>query len=171
LTSPLKLGARAKAFGRLHAANDLNSAAQPASSIASVGKGKIAATYFSFSRGYLNQRSPRMRAFLNDLTRQLFPAPMVEVTGSTDVEVSVNRLQGKLAVNLVNTSGAHWDTKKPLIDAIEPVGPLAISLRLAKKPAQVTLQPEGKALAFEYQDGVAHLTVPRLEIHSVFVVE
>jgi hypothetical protein len=136
-----------------------------------LGKGKIAATYFSFSRGYLNQRSPQMRAFLNDLARQLFPQPMVEVKGSPDVDVSINRLQGKLVINLVNTSGPHWDTKKPLIDSIAPVGPLEIVIRASAKPAKITLQPEGQPLAFAYQDGVAQLTVPRLEIHSIVVVE
>ena len=165
------LGARAKPAGLLHSTNDARSATQPAASIAALGKGKIAATYFSFSRGYLNQRSPQMRAFLSGLVKQLFAEPLVEVKGSPDVDVSVNRLQGKLAVNLVNTSGAHWDTKKPLMDSITPVGPLEISIRAAARPAKITLQPEGQALAFVYQDGAARLTLPRLEIHSIVVVE
>jgi len=170
-TPALKLGARAKTIGLLHLSNDKNSAFQPAASVAPLGKGKIAATYFSFSRGYLNQRPPEMRAFLNDLARQLFPQPMVEVKGSPDVDVSVNRLRGQLAINLVNTSGAHWDTKKPLIDSIDQVGPLEISFQSAAKPAKITLQPEGRQLPFEYREGVARLTVPRLEIYSVIVIE
>ena len=140
-------------------------------SIARLGKGRIAATYFSFSRGYLQARSPQMRSFLNHLVRQLFPGPMVEVRGSPDVDVSVNRLQGKLAINLVNASGPHWDQQKPLFDAIAPVGPLELAIRMAIKPAKITMQPEGQALAFEYRDDVARLSVPRLEIHSVIVVE
>jgi hypothetical protein len=166
-----KLGDRAKPFGQLHSANDAASEAQPAASITPLGKGKIAAIYFSFSRGYLEQRSPKMRAFLNDLTRHLFPSPMVEVKGSQDVDVSVNRLQGRLAINLVNTSGSHWDTEKPLIESIEAVGPLEISIRTTPKPAKITLQPEGQPLSFEYRNGVARVTVPRLEIHSIVVVE
>jgi hypothetical protein len=166
-----KLESRAQAIGRLHAANHANSHAQPAASITLLGKGKIAATYFSFSRGYLDNRSPQMRAFLNDLTRQLFPRPMVEVKGSTDVDVSVNRLHGKLAINLVNTSGPHWDKDKPLIDSIEPIGSLEVAVRATPKPAKAILQPQGQPLAFEYRDGVARLTVPRLEIHSIIVVE
>ena len=166
-----KLASRAQAIGRLHAANQAHSHAQPAASITPLGKGKIAATYFSFSRGYLDNRSPKMRAFLNDLTRQLFPRPMVEVKGSTDVDVSVNRLHGKLAINLVNTSGPHWDKDKPLIDSIEPIGSLEVAVRATPKPAKAILQPQGQPLAFEYRDGVARLTVPRLEIHSIIVLE
>jgi hypothetical protein len=171
-----KLEPKAQAFGRMQfdgrpITNHVEAATQPAASITKLGKGMIAATYFSFSRGYLNQRSPQMRAFLNDLARQLFPQPMVQVKGPADVDVSINRLKGKLAINLVNTSGSHWDTKKPLFDAITPVGPIEVSIRVTVKPAKITLQPEGQALAFEHRDGRARLTVPRLEIHSIVVVE
>jgi len=85
--------------------------------------------------------------------------------------VSVNRLHGKLAINLVNTSGPHWDKDKPLIDSIEPIGSLEVAVRATPKPAKAILQPQGQPLAFEYRDGVARLTVPRLEIHSIIVLE
>jgi hypothetical protein len=171
VTQTPTLAAPAKAHGRLHAANDGGSAAQPAASITPLGRGTLAATYFSFSRGYLQERSPKMRGFLNDLVRQLVPKPMIEVKGSSTVDVTVNRLRGKLAIHLVNTSGAHWDTNKPLIDALEPAGPLELAIRLPAKPGRITLQPEGQSLAFEYRDSLARLTVPRLEVHSIVVIE
>jgi hypothetical protein len=170
-TQKPKLGRRAKAFGELHATNDSSSAAQPAATVAALGKGKIAATYFSFSRGYLDRRSPKMRAFLSGLARELFPRPMVQVQGSSNVDVSVNRLHGKLAISLVNTSGPHWDMKNPLFDAIESVGPLELTIRAARKPGGIVLQPEGKPLPFKYQGGLVRLTVPRLDIHSIVLVE
>ena len=124
--------------GRLHAADDAGSPFQPAASITPFGKGKLAATYFSFSRGYLSNRSPKARAFLNELVRKLFPSPLVEVEGSADVNVTVNGHRGKLAINLVNSSGPHWDTAKPLMDAIPAIGPLEITIRREKKPAHDT---------------------------------
>jgi hypothetical protein len=48
---------------------------------------------------------------------------------------------------------------------------LEISVRTPSRPAKITLQPEGQVLAFEYRDGVARLTVPRLEIHRIVVFE
>jgi hypothetical protein len=171
LSQTPKLGAKASPFGELHADNDLKSAAQPAASITPLGNGKIAATYFSFSRGYLSQRSPMLRMFLNDLTRQLFPKPLVEVKSLSSVDVSINRVGGKLAIHLVNTSGPHWDTKKPLVESIEPAGPLEISIRATANPTRITLQPEGQPLPFDYRDGTARLTVPRLDIYSIVVVE
>jgi hypothetical protein len=103
--------------------------------------------------------------------RQLFPTPLVEVKGSSDVDVSVNRIGGKLAVNLVNTSGPHADKKTPVFESIPPVGPLEIAIRSAKAPERVTLEPGGQPLAFEYRDGEARMTLPKLEIHSIVVVD
>ena len=85
--------------------------------------------------------------------------------------MAVNRVRGKLAINLVNTSGPHWDSNQSLIDAIAPVGPLKVSLRAATKPVRMTLEPRGQTIDFEYRDGKARCTVSRLGIHEVIVVE
>lgn len=165
----VKLGSSARGFGQLHLTNDLNSAAQPAASIATLGKGKIAATYFSVASGYLANHSPVTRQFLDALAGQLFPQPAVEVKGSSHVDVILARKQGKLLVNLVNTSGPH--VQEPIIESIPSVGPLSVIIRQAAKPAKVTLEPAGRPLDFEYRDGAIQLTVPRVEIHEVIVVE
>jgi hypothetical protein len=165
------LGPRSSALGRLHASNDAGSVAQPAASVASLGRGRIAATYFPFSRGYLEKRSPALRTFLDDVVRRLFPNPMVQVAGSRDVDISVNRVNGRLTVNLVNTSGAHWDMDRPLVESLPPVGPLELSVRTAAKPARVTLQPEGQPLLFDYRDGLLRTSVPRVDVHALVVVE
>jgi hypothetical protein len=163
------LGQTARAFGRLHATNDLQSPSQPAASIAPVGRGRIAATYFDFGQGYLATRHETAKAFLRDLVRQLFPTPKVEVTGSSDVDVMVNRLGGKLAINLVNTAGPHQT--EPVVDSIPPVGPLALTIRQPTKPSKITLEPGARPLAYGYRDGVISLTVPRVEIHDIVVVQ
>jgi hypothetical protein len=85
------------------------------------------------------------------------------------VDVVVNRSHGKLAVNLVNTSGPH--RKEPIIDSIPPIGPLTMTIRQPTRPVKVTLEPEGQPLAFEYRSGEVHVTVPKVELHEIVVVE
>lgn len=97
------------------------------------------------------------------------PAPLVAVRGPGTVDVSLNRVRGSLAVNLVNTSGAHWDTK-PLVDSLPPVGPLELAIRTSTKPARVTLQPEGQSLPFEYQDRDNSDHRPRGQIHAIVLI-
>jgi len=72
----LKLSAAAQPFGRLQATADPNSPSQPAATVAKLGKGKIAATYFSLGQSYFGARSEVVRQFTGDLARQLFPKPM-----------------------------------------------------------------------------------------------
>lgn len=161
-------GPKATPIGRLHAAADSNAPSQPAASVTSLGKGKIAATYFDFSQGYLDGRSPKARAFLAELVKTLVPKPLVEVTGSSEVDVVVNRTQGKLAINLVNTAGPH--ATEPILDTIPPVGPLSVLIRQEAKPVKITLEPEGRRLEFSQRDGEIRVEVPRVDIHEIVVV-
>ncbi len=85
------------------------------------------------------------------------------------MDVVVNRQGGKLMVNLVNTAGQHQT--EPIVDSIPPVGPLDVTIRQAARPAKVTLEPAGVTLPFEYGDGEIRLTVPRVEIHEIIVVD
>ncbi len=118
----VELGSSATPFGTLRQSNDADSASQPAASITQLGRGKIAATYFTFGQSYHRDPDELARRFLNDLARRLFPDPMVEVTGSSDVDVCVARNHGKLLVNLVNTAGPH--RTKSILESIPAVGPL-----------------------------------------------
>jgi alpha-L-fucosidase len=161
-----KLGAGCRPLGEVRMSDG---AAVPAAGICQLGRGKIAATSFTFGQGYGETRNDVMRRFLNDLARELFPSPMVEVKGSSDVDVVVGRQGDKLTVSLINTSGPHQSA--PVVDAISPVGPIDLTIRQATKPAKVTLEPAGISLPFGYQDGAIRVTVPRVDIHEIVVVE
>lgn len=164
----VKLDAKAKAYGKLYQSNSLSSASQLAASITKLGKGKIAATYFTMGRAYDEIPNDDARQFLNNIVRELFPIPLVEVIGTHDVDVCVMRNHGKLMVNLINTSGNH--RTQPIIESISPTAEFTVSIRMEKKPAKITLEPSGKVLAYEYSLGKAIIKVPPIEIHEVIVV-
>ena len=158
-------------FGKLYSDNDLSGPAEIAASINTYGKGRIAATYLNLGERYNDGASTVSRDFLNALVRELFPEPIVEVTGSHFVDVTVNRIHGKLTVNLVNTSGPHDNPNIKVFDEISPVGPLQISIMSAKKPERVMLEPAGKEMSYDYKNGKIELTLSKLEIHDIIVVE
>lgn len=168
-TQAVQLGAAATPMGKLHQANDPGSASQPAASIRQLGRGQIAATYFSFGRGYCDAPTEMSRNFLNGLVRRLFPNPLVEVTGSSDVDVCLARNHGKLLVNLVNTAGPH--STQSILDSIPPIGPLTLTIRQSVRPTQLTLEPAGQQLPFEYRDGLVRCTVPQVVLHEIVVIE
>jgi len=165
-TQGVSLGGSAEPFGTLRTAD--NAVGQPAASVTPLGQGKIAAAYADVGSSYNGVRSPVVRAFFNALVRKLFPEPMVEVSGSPFVDVCLMRKEGNLLVNLVNTSGPHQTA--PIQTAIEPVGPLAVTLRLPSKPSGISLEPGGNRLDFAYADGTVKLTLPQIDIHQVLVV-
>lgn len=134
-----------------------------------LGGGKIAVLRSTFGPDSANASREMARRSLSDLAHALFPKPLVEVKGSSDVDVVVNRVGGRLAVNLVNTAGPH--ATEPILDSIPPVGPLDITIRAQNAPTRVTLEPGGQSLPFQHRDGAIHLTLPRLEIHDVIVVD
>jgi hypothetical protein len=47
---------------------------------------------------------------------------------------------------------------------------LNVTLRVAKKPAKVTLEPAGQPLPFTYSEGKIQLTVPQVAIHDIIVI-
>ena len=84
------------------------------------------------------------RKFLNAFVQKLFPYPIVEINVSQYVDVTLNRIKGKLAINLVNTSGPHDNNDVLVFDEVLPVGPISFSIRIDKKPQKVTHEPKGK---------------------------
>jgi hypothetical protein len=157
----------ARVLGRFHAGAKPE-VVYPAASIVTMGRGKIAATHFTLGQAYLRGRPEPLRRFVNDLVRELFPQPLVEVKDSSDLEVCVARNHGKLLVNLVNTAGPHQT--QSILSEIPPVGPVDVSIRLTSKPAAVSLEPGGRPLAFDYRDGQVRLTVPKVDVHEIVVV-
>ena len=165
----MKLPPNAKEFGYLQSGTGTEAVTTPAASITRVGKGSIAATYFTFSRNYQDTQDSTARRFLEDLVHEVFPAPLVEVAGSHDVEVVVNRKGKKLSINLINTAGPH--RTEPIIDTIPEVGPLAITIRQKAKASRLHLEPSGQSLSFEQKDGIIRVVVPKLAIHEVLLVD
>jgi hypothetical protein len=170
-SQPVKLRSGTEPFGRLYASNDVKGPHQVAASIRRYGKGHIAATYVNLGERYVNARTHVSRDFLNAAVRKLFPEPLVEVTGSHHVDVSVSRLDGKLLVNLVNTAGPHADPGVYVWDEIPALGPLEVTIRTGTKPKRVGLQPGNRRVPYTFSNGAVRCTLPKLKLHDIVVVE
>ena len=134
-----------------------------------VGKGSIGIIPHTVTNEYAGNPTPELHGLIGAAVRNLFPDPIVTVTGSNDIDVSLMRtVGGKLAVHLVNTSGPHRTAGK--IENIDPVGPLQVTIRSATRPQDILLQPEGKVCDFNFADGKATSTIDSVPIHSILVV-
>ena len=136
---------------------------------AALGKGKIGFIPEAVSNDYENaRREEDIRSGMKILVAGMFPNPAAEVISSPYVDVSVRKLNGRLQLHLVNTSGDHRNTA--LIEKIDPVKNLEISIRCPEKPARIIRQPYGKAIPFRYKDGIASLKLDSLEIYDILEV-
>lgn len=165
----VKSGTTTRSFGVFRPDRETNGPAHPAATFAPLGKGTIAAVWLNLGERCADGKTPAAREFLDALTRELFPKPMVEVSGSHDVDISLARNHGKLQVHLVNTSGPH--ATEPFVDSITPVGPLQITLRSGSRPKRITLEPGARSLEFKHANGETRFTVAEVPIHSVVAVE
>ena len=115
------------------------------------GPAKLFETELGDEGRLFHRRRRERRRHVPDRPQAGFPAPIVEVRGAKDVDVSPRMLNGKLSIHLVNTSGPHANAPDGGITAIEPVGPLTVSIRLKQAP-QVDHDAAGRQAA-GYQVG------------------
>jgi hypothetical protein len=141
-----------------------------ASSAKKVGKGKITAIYFNAGSAYTEYKSHILRDYISQHIESMYSEPIVKVTGSNLVHIAVNKLNDRTYVNLINASGDH-NTKSVIgYDEIPVLHDLKIEINTSGQPAKIILQPEGKELAVDFQNGISKVIVPELKIHSVLEV-
>lgn len=141
-----------------------------ASSENNVGKGKVIGVYFNAGSDYKEYKSPVLRDFIDSYITGLFPDPLVSVSGSHMVHVTVNSLNGKTYVNLVNVAGEHTNQDAIGYDEIPPLKDLTVYIRTVQKPAKIILQPDGRELEIDYKYGISKVLIPELKIHSILEV-
>lgn len=160
-----------KSFGRVHKLDDVTADPETAAGIARLGRGRIAGVYMNLGERGIHASTTVARNFLNGLVHELFPDPVVEVQGSHQVDVVVRRKESKLTIHLINTAGAHANTSIHVHDEIPAVGPLTVTIRVPSRPKRILLKPGRRSLRFTYRAGKVELTVRKLAIHSILVVE
>lgn len=142
-----------------------------ASTMNAFGDGMIAGIYFNAGDTYQRYKSPVLRDFIGDRVSELFPDRIVEVDGSHLVHVAVNRLNGKMYVNLMNVAGGHTNKNAIGYDEIPALKDLTVRILTEKRPEKIVLQPDHKPLAFEFKDGISTVIIPEQGIHSILEVK
>lgn len=139
-----------------------------AATVSASGSGQVAAIYGPLGSVYAATHAAPARDFLKKVVEAVY-TPALRVEAPPVVEVALRRKGQKTLLHLVNSAEMQVAADYAVIDYIPPVGPVKVSLKLEKRPGSVTLEPGGKPLAGEWNDGTWNGTVDRVEIHSVVV--
>jgi hypothetical protein len=146
----------------------------PGATVRKLGKGvaiHIPTDVFSvyWKYGYLD-----ILSWLREIVNYLQPAPFFRTDAQSYVEVVLRRKQDSLLVHFINGSAgrdlSYVHTEDLFVDEIPALGPITCWIRCARRPENVTWEPEGKRTETSWQDGVLKVTLPRLEIHTCLKV-
>jgi len=134
------------------------------------GAGAIAALYGPIGTAFALTHAAAARQVVARLVERLF-TPMLSLEGPPTIEVALRKKGTRLLAHLLNSTAMQVAGEYAVVDFVPAVGPLRIKLRLPAKPRRATLEPEGRALAGEWKNGVWSGTIDRVEIHSILAVE
>jgi hypothetical protein len=144
------------------------------------GKGRVVYFAAGLDAAYYSYAYPYQRELLASAIRwAAAQPPPVEVTAPMCVQASVFRQacdgQERLLVHLfnnVNTTAFHAlpADDVPLREETLPIHDIAIELQ-GYSIARVHQEPEGRELPVEQAGGKAKVIVPRLDVHTIVVVE
>ncbi len=141
-----------------------------ASSAMKLGKGEISAIYFNAGSAYLSYKSHILRDYVSHQISDMFPGQMIKVSGSHLVHVTLNRLNDKLYINLINAAGDNYGKSTIGYDEVPSLEDIEVMINTGSKPKKIILQPEGRDLNVTYQNGVSGVVIPHLAIHSILEV-
>lgn len=164
--------ATAQPAGFIYPTRDTRKDGQIAATVNSFGKGKVAAVYGPVASIYFRSHHPWLREFIGKLTAPLFPDPAVKVEGPNCLDVSLRTTRdGRLSVHLLNTAGRPLPDRYGFTDFIPPLEDIRLTIKTAARPKSVTWVPDGGALDWSWSGGCLTVTVPKLKIHGVVVID
>ena len=146
---------------------DIREESAPLSARIPCGKGSITVIGFDIGSQYLKGTQYMHRKLMRTVCDSLY-TPLVKLEkASGTLEIVPLMKDGKLMIQLINGGGSHANANFATDDYIPPVLDAELSLELDEKPQALILQPESKALEFEYRNGRAYFSVDRIDIHSI----
>ncbi|MGA2532563.1 MAG: beta-galactosidase trimerization domain-containing protein [Candidatus Aminicenantales bacterium] len=162
----------AKAAGFVYPTRDTRKGGQIAATVNSFGKGKVGAVYGPVASIYFRSHHPWLREFIAGLTRELFPDPAVRVESPYCLDISLRTTRdGKLTIHLLNTANMPLPDRYGFTDFIPPLENIRLTVKTDAKPKSVTWVPDGGPLDWSWSGGRLTVTVPRLHIHGVVVMD
>ncbi|HJN14772.1 MAG TPA: hypothetical protein QGH10_04750, partial [Armatimonadota bacterium] len=162
---------KAEVVGERFATRDLSKPGEVAATVAKHGEGMVGAIYGPIALVYFQTHHFALREFISNVTQRLFPTPLFATDAPASVDISLRKTaKRKLSLHLLNLTNAQRAGGFLSADDIPPVGPINVLLRLDRKPREVTWEPSGRKLKFEYSRKLLEAKIPKLEIHGVLVI-
>ena len=137
-----------------------------------IGQGGIVAIHGPIFYDYFQGHYPLLRQFFGDLVARLPIAWTATVEASPRLELILRQKAGRTVINLVNRGAAEMlSPQRVMVEELAPVHDVRVRLRRDRVPTSVSIIPAGDSFEWSYDDGSLDLNIPRVDIHTVVVVE
>ena len=135
-------------------------------------KGTITAIYYDIFELYCGSPDFYARNMISEIIENLQPERSIVYKGQKFVDIIPAKKDGKLLINLINTSGIYTEGRLKAYDEIQTLTDLEITVKLEKAPKSIKLQPEDKVPQSKYDAAAKKLTVSveKLQIHSIITI-
>ncbi len=148
----------------------------PCAVVNRVGKGRVAYIPANVFGNFAHNRYPLHREFIREIVQALAPKMPLRVKAPTCLDLTARRKGETAILHFVNrSSGIPNQPNNGAIDEIPPVGPVEITLPLAREPKDVRLALEDGGLDWSWTKkgagGTLTATIDRVHIHAAVVIE
>jgi hypothetical protein len=162
---------KANVTGYYYKNNYFDENKSPASFVCKYGKGMVTTFCFDFGNTYPQNITTTIRDFCKNQILLAGFSPLVEVSGSCYVDVTIMEKDSMLLINLTNYAGAHNVEGVRGYSEIPSIGPLSVKIKSQHKPKKIYIEPQHKLCDFAYNNNFAVVKIEQLKIHCIIVVE
>jgi Hypothetical glycosyl hydrolase 6/Beta-galactosidase trimerisation domain len=136
-----------------------------------VKNGKVITFGAPFLRAFGMHGNAIYRDLIGGAIDLLLPEPLIRDNGPKHLEATIVRTDEATVVHLLSFIPARLVENFDIVNDAIPVANLALEVKLDAKPTSVTLQPEGRALEFDYADGYLSTNLSFADGHTMVVIQ
>ena len=133
--------------------------------------GKVAFCALNLAYDYWKRANSEAKYVLGGLINYVLPNPTVHVKSEFTLQATLAEKENALIVHLLS----YYPERRPgmplVVEKIPLMRNIEVKVRLQKAPAKVWQCPEGRSLQWDFSDGLLHVIIPDMRLHTAIVIE
>ena len=136
------------------------------------GKGRVVFVGYDLNTAYINFHYFECCVVMRRILSAVDPTPNAYLeSGIRRVDLIPATNNGRILVNLINTTEITCDVGSHAADEIPPIYDLTVAVKCDTAPKSVMLEPEHRPADYTYDGTYLHVKIEKLHIHTIIVVE
>ncbi len=145
----------------------------PSITVNRFGKGKAVYISGDIFGAYTVRNNWNLKNMFGNLVDMVLPETLIRIDAPDNVEVVLKKQDKRTLVHLINHYGERsFNNTIAYTENIIPIFNIDVRIKVNTQPSSVKLMPENQNLTWvTMDDGVISISVPKLDIYSIVVIE